>query len=427
MASIFRSLKTYNYRLWAGGALVSNIGTWFQRVAQDWLVLTQLTDHSATALGVTMALQFAPLVFILPFSGFAADRLDRRKLVMATQAVQAALALCLGVLTLTGLIALWHVYVLATLLGIVTSFDGPARQAFVSELVDENDLPNALALNSTIFNLGRMIGPALSGILIAATGTGWAFIINAASFAAVLLTLALLRVSELRPVDQGEAPASGLMAGFSYVRHRPDLTCILIMGFIVGTFGLNFPIYISTMAVSVFGVGAREYGVLMSMLSIGTIAGALMAAGRGRPHMAYLLAGAVAFGVGCGLASAAPNYSLFALSLIIVGLAAMTFTNSTNSLSQISTAPAMRGRVLAIRQAVQTGGTPIGAPIVGWVADRFGPRWALAVGAMSGVVAAAVAVRYLVHYRQLRIGRNGARIRLLLGEEGGDKEGNGSS
>jgi MFS family permease len=405
----FRSLNSPNYRVWAGGAVVSNVGTWMQRTAQDWLVLTQLTHNNATAVGVVMALQFGPQVLFLPWTGFAADHFDRRKLLIATQAAMGALALGLGILVLTGLIQLWQVYLFAFLLGCVTAFDSPARQTFVSDLVGEDDLSNAVALNSTSFNLGRMIGPAVAGVLIAAVGSGWVFLINAASFIAVLCSLCLLRVGELHWSGRAARTRGSLAEGFHYVWRRPDLKAVLLMLFLVGTFGLNFPIFISTMSVTAFHAGAGGYGLLTSIMAIGTVAGALLAARRANPGMRHLLAGVTAFGVGCTLAAVMPNYGLFGLALVIIGVSALTFTTGTNSLVQLSTEPVMRGRVMAIRLAIALGGTPIGAPIVGWVADRFGPRWALCVGAASGFAAAIVALIYLVKYRRLRVHFGGGR------------------
>jgi MFS family permease len=390
----FRSLANFNYRVWAAGALVSNVGTWMQRTAQDWLVLTQLTRNNATALGFVMALQYGPHLLLLPWTGFAADRLNRRKLLIGTQAALGVLALGLGVLTVAGIVQLWHVYLFAFLLGCVSALDAPARHTFVSELVGEEDLANAVALNSTSFNAARMIGPAVAGGLIAGVGTGWVFLINALSFAAVLGSLFFLRVGALHASHEAGRARGGLGAGFHYVWRRPDLMAVLIMLFLIGTFGLNFPIFISTMAVKVFHGGAAQYGLLTSTMAIGTVTGALLAAGRDKPNMRTLLAGAAIFGAGCTLAAVAPNYALFGLALVIVGVAALTFTNSTNSLLQITTEPAMRGRVMAIRLAIALGGTPIGAPIVGWVADMWGPRWALGVGAASGFAAAGVALRY---------------------------------
>src|SRR5882757_1624584 len=241
----FRSLNSFNYRVWAGGAIVSNIGTWMQRTAQDWLVLTQLTHHNATAVGVVMALQFGPHLLLLPFTGFAADHLDRRRLLMGTQAVLGTLALGLGILTVAGWVQLWHVYLFAFLLGSVSAFDAPARQTFVADLVGEADLANAVALNSTSFNAARMIGPAIAGLLIASVGTGWVFLINAVSFVAVLCSLGFLRVGEFHQSKRAVRARGSLVEGFRYVWKRPDLKAVLLMLFLIGTFGLNFPIFIS--------------------------------------------------------------------------------------------------------------------------------------------------------------------------------------
>jgi MFS family permease len=407
----FRSLGGHNYRIWAAGSIVSNIGTWMQRTAQDWIVLAQLTHHNATAVGIVMALQFGPVALLLPLSGFAADHLERRKLLMATQAAMGILALGLGVLTVTGMVRLWHVYLFAFLLGCVTAFDSPARQTFVSELVGETDLSNAVALNSTSFNSARMIGPAIAGVLIAGVGTGWVFLINAASFAAVIGSLNLLRVGALHRTTKALRARGSFAEGFRYVRKRPDLKAVLLMLFLIGTFGLNFPIYISTMAVSVFHAGAREYGLLTSVMAIGSVTGALLAAGRAKPRSGMLIAGSALFGIGCGLAAIVPDYWLFGLALVLVGVSAQTFTTTANSIVQLATEPAMRGRVVAILLAIAVGGTPIGAPIVGWVADAFGPRYALGVGAAAGVAAALVGLYYFVRHRNLRVRIDAGQLR----------------
>lgn len=395
MRRIFRSLGCFNYRVWAAGALVSNIGTWMQRAAQDWLVLTQLTQHSASAVGIVMALQFAPQLLLMPWSGLAADRLNKRKLLMATQATMGGLALALGALTVTGLVQLWHVYTFAFLFGCAAALDAPVRQTFVAELVGDADLSNAIALNSTSFNAARMIGPAVAGLVIDSVGTGWAFLFNGASFLAVLSSLTLLRSAELRPNARAGRSKGGVMQGFHYVWSRADLRATLLMLFLIGTFGLNFPIFISTMAVGIFHTDARGFGLLSSAMAIGTMSGALLAASRDRPLFTSLLLGAAIFGLGCTLAALAPSYWLFAAALVVIGIAALTVTNTSNALMQLSTEPEMRGRVMALRLGVALGGTPIGAPIVGWVADHLGPRWALGVGAAAGFAAATVAIGVL--------------------------------
>ena len=392
---VFRSLRGFNYRVWTAGAFVSNVGTWVQRTAQNWLVFTQLTDHDASAVGLVMALQFGPQLLLLPWTGFAADHFNQRRLLIATQATMGGLALALGLLTVTGAVQLWHVYVFAFLFGGAAAFDAPVRQTFVAELVGDADLHNAVSLNSTSFNAARMIGPAAAGVVIAAIGTGWAFLINGVSFVAVLISLTSLRLSELRPNARARSAKGSFTEGFRYVWGRADLMMILAILFLIGTFGLNFSIFIATMAVGIFHADARGYGLLSSIMAIGTVAGALMGASREKPRFSLLLVGAGAFGLGCGLAALAPNYWVLAGALVVIGAAALTLTNTTNSLMQLSTEPAMRGRVMALRVGVALGGTPIGAPIVGWVADAFGPRWALGVGAASGFAAAAVALYVL--------------------------------
>ncbi len=406
MNGTFRSLGTYNYRVWAIGALISNIGTWMQRTAQDWIVLTELTHHNAASVGVVMSLQFGPQLLLLPLTGFVADRFDRRKLLLITQTIMGLLALGLGLLTVSGLVQLWHVYAFALMLGCTSAFDAPARQTFVSELVGDAALSNAVALNSTSFNAARMIGPAVAGVLIAVVGSGGVFLINAVSFVAVLGALCLLRVRDLHREERAGRQRAGLVGGFVYVWRRPDLKAALLMMFLFSTFGLNFAIFISTMSVTVFRAGAGQYGLLTSILAGGSVCGALFAARQARPGFVRLAAATAMFGAGCTLAAVAPNEVLFAMALVAIGIAAQTFTTSTNSMVQLTTEPAMRGRVVAILLAVALGGTPLGSPIVGWVADVFGPRWALGVGASAGFAAALVGVAYLA--RAARVGRREA-------------------
>jgi len=287
------------------------------------------------------------------------------------------------------------VYVFAFVFGAAAALDAPVRQTFVGELVGDEHLPNAVALNSTSFFAGQMIGPAVAGLVIAKIGTGWAFVLNGLSFGAVLLSMYLLRVQELRTNARASRAPGGFIEGLRYVWARPDLRSILVMLFLIGTFGLNFPIFISTMAVNVFHTDARGFGLLSSMMAIGTISGALLAAGRDKPKFGTLFLGSGVFGMGCTLAAFSPGYWWFAAALAVIGVAVLTFTTATNSMMQLSTKPAMRGRVMAIRVGVALGGTAVGAPIVGWVANRFGPRWALGVGASSGFAAALVAIYVL--------------------------------
>jgi MFS family permease len=403
MRDTFRSLRHRNYRVWALGALVSNIGTWMQRTAQDWIVLTQLTHESATAVGIVMSLQFGPQLLLLPYTGLAADRMDRRKVLLVTQASMGALALVLGVLTLARIVSLWHVYLLAFLLGCVTAFDAPARQTFVGELVGEEDLANAVALNGTSFHSARLIGPAAAGVLLGAMGSGWVFLINAASFGAVLYSLSALRTSELHAQSRAARDTEGFMQGLRYVWRRPDLVAVMWMMFLVSTFGFNFQIFIPAMSVVAFRAGAEQYGALASMMAAGSVAGALYAARQRRPRLSILLVAAAMFAVGSVAAALAPDPWFFGATLVFTGVAAQVYMTSTNSLVQLSTDQAMRGRVMALLLAIILGCTPLGAPVVGWVADAFGPRWALVVAAASGFAAALVGIRYRMRSRRMRL------------------------
>lgn len=415
---MFRSLRIFNYRLWFAGALVSNTGAWMQRTAQDWIVLTELTDRDAAALGITMALQFGPLLIMVPFTGLMADRFDRRKLLMWTQSASAVLALGLGALVLSGTVQLWQVYVFALLLGVVTAIDTPVRQTFVGELVSDADISNAVALNSTSFQSARLVGPALAGVLIAVIGSGWVFVINGASFAGVLLSLILIRRDQLVAAPRLKKASGQIRDGLRYVRARPDIIIGLVMVFLVGTFGFNFPIFISTMSTVEFGKGATEFGLLSSILAAGAVAGSLLAARREKVRMSVIIVASAGFGIACILAALAPTYWWFAVVLVVVGATSLTMMNTANAYVQTTTEPAYRGRVMAIYMAIFAGGTPIGAPIVGAVANVFGPRWALGIGAASGLVAAAVAVTWLVVSKGMRLGlspasRFGLRLRFV--------------
>ncbi len=416
MSNMFRSLQGYNYRVWCAGSFVSNIGTWMQRIAQDWIVLTELTDHNATAVGIVMGLQFGPQVVLLPLTGFVADHMDRRKLLFVTQAGMGLLALGLGILTLSGLVELWHVYVFALLLGCVTAFDSPTRLTFVSDIVSEKHLSNAVALNSTSFNAARTIGPAIAGLLIVVIGSGWIFLLNAASFAAVIYALTLLRRDDIKPFQKTTRAKGSFVAGFRYVWNRPDLLTVVIMLCLVGTFAQNFPIFIATMAVKVFQSGASEYGLLTSMMALGSVTGALLAARRETPRMVLLIGACALFGIGLAVAAVMPSYWPFSVALIFVGVFAQSFTTTANSAMQLWTEPKMRGRVIAMFLALALGGTPFGAPFIGWIADSFGPRWALGVGALSCFAAAWVGINYFRKHCNLQWRDASGRLRVSYDE-----------
>ena len=410
MIRTFRSLGIYNFRLFFFGAFISNIGTWMQRTAQDWIVLTKLTDHDAAAVGVTLALQFGPQLLMMPISGLIADRVNRRKLLVITQVSMGILGLGLGLIVLANVATLWEVYAFAFVLGVVSAIDAPARQTFVSELVEEKSIPNAVALNSASFNGARLIGPGVAGVLIAVIGTGWVFVINAASFAAMLAALILLRRGEL-VVSHRAAKARGqIRAGWKYVWSRPDIVVVLIMAFIFGAFGLNFPIFTSTMAVA-FHQGANGYGLLSSVMAIGSVAGSLLAARRAKPRILVITLAALGFGFALAAAAVMPNYWAFALVLVVVGFSSLTMITSANAYVQSTTTPSMRGRVMALYMAIFAGTTPIGSPIVGWVANVAGPRWAIGVGAASGFAAAGVAIAWMLASHRLVIARSaGSRL-----------------
>lgn len=391
MRNTFASLAFRNYRLWFAGALVANVGTWMQRVAQDWLVLTVLSDDSGIAVGVTTALQFGPALFLSAWAGVLADRVDRRKLLMGTQAAMGVLAGGLGLLVLSGHAQLWHVYVFAGLLGCVSAVDAPARQVFVANMVPPERLSNAVGLNSASFNAARMIGPGLAGLLIAWVGTGWVFVINAVSFAATIGALLAMRAGDMLPVERSERGRGQFREGLRYVRGRTDILVVMAVVGVVSTFGLNFQLTSAVMARTEFGKGAGEYGVLGSILAIGSLTGALMAARRERPRVRLVIGSAFAFGVTGGLMALMPTYELYALATIPVGFASLTMLTAANATIQLSTAPHMRGRVMSLYLIVFLGATPIGSPVVGWVAETFGARWSIGVGAISALLVASAA------------------------------------
>ncbi|MBI4942418.1 MAG: MFS transporter [Actinobacteria bacterium] len=403
MSPTFRSLSIPNYRIWAAGAIVSNTGTWMQRVAQDWLVLTVLTENSGVAVGITTGLQFAPALLLAPVAGAVADRLDRRRVLMATQTASGLLALVLGLLVVTGTAQLWMVYALAFGLGLVAAIDAPARQAFVSEMVPVEVLPNAVGLNSASFHAGRLLGPGVAGLLIHWLGTGPVFLINAATFGAVLLSLTRMRVADLRRPTRSVRGKGAVREGLRYVRGRRDILLILVVVGMVGTFGLNFQLTTALMARLVFDKGAGEYGLLGSIMAIGSLGGALLAARREHPRLRLVLGAAMAFGVFALVASVMPTYTLFAIALVPVGLASLTLMTAANSTVQMTTPPEMRGRVMALYMAVFMGGTPIGSPIIGWVGETFGARWTIALGGIVTLVTALLCVAWLMLARGVHV------------------------
>ena len=389
MNRTFRSLRVRNYRLFAGGQLVSLTGSWMQRVGQDWLVL-RLSHNSGTAIGITTGLQFLPLLLFGLQGGVIADRFSKRKLIIATQVSMAFIALALGLLDLLGAATLHEVYLFAFLLGVATAFDNPTRQAFVSELVGTDELPNAVGLNSATFNAARIVGPAAAGLLIDGVGTAWVFLGNAASFIPVIASLLMMRSAELFPAPRLVRQRGNIREGLSYVRHKRELLVPIVLVGIVGTFGFNFQITLALVDKLVFQRGAGAFGILSSVLAAGSLAGALFGARREHPTTRMVIVAAVAFGLLEVCVGLMPTFLLLAISLIPAGFAAITFSTAANSSVQLASAPAMRGRVMGLYMLVFAGGTPLGAPLVGWLSQEFGPRWGLIVGGTISAGAATV-------------------------------------
>jgi MFS family permease len=394
----FRSLSTRNYRLFAGGQVVSNTGTWMQRVAQDWLVL-DLTHGSGTALGLAIGLQFLPQLLFSLWGGVIADRYRKRTILLTTQAIMGVLALILGVLALTGVVAVWQVYLLAFALGLVAVVDNPARQTFVAEMVGREGMANAIALNSATFNLARIVGPAVAGLVIGAVGIPVAFLVNAASYGAVLIGLKLMRVGELRPVAPLPRARGQLREALGYVKSRPELWLTLVLVFFVATFGMNFQVTTALMSRVVFHRGASEFGLASAMFALGALGGALAAARRARPSMRLLLIAAFLFGLLEIVAGLMPVFWLFLVMLVPTGVAVMMFTTTANSGTQLGTTAAVRGRVMGLYMLVFLGGAPLGSPMVGWVAELFGARMSLISGGVISAVAAAGVAMLLARAR----------------------------
>jgi MFS family permease len=358
-----------------------------QRVAQDWLVL-ELTHGSGTALGLAIGLQFLPQLLFSLWGGVIADRYHKRNILLATQAIMGMLALVLGVLALTGVVAVWQVYVLAFALGLVAVVDNPARQTFVAEMVGREGLANAVALNGATFNLARITGPAVAGLVIGAVGVPAAFLVNAASYAAVLVGLKLMRAGELHPVTPVPRARGQLREALGYVKARPELWLMLALVFFVATFGMNFQVTTALMSRGVFHTGAAEFGLASAMFALGALGGALVSARRAKPNMRLLLTAAFAFGLLEIISGLMPVFWSFLVMLVPTGLAVMLFTTTANSATQLSTTAAVRGRVMGLYMLVFLGGAPLGSPMVGWVAEQFGARMSLISGGVISAVAA---------------------------------------
>lgn len=392
----FSSLRNFNYRLYAAGQLVSNSGTWMQRAAQAWLVL-ELTNGDAAAVGITTGLQFTPLLFFGLWGGMLADRYSKRRILILTQTAMGVNALFLGLLVISGHAQVWHVYLLALAHGFATLVDNPARQAFVSEMVDTEDVGNAVALNSATMNAARLFGPALAGFLIVAIGTGPVFVVNAATYAAVIAGLWLMRTSELHQVARAGRGRRQLREGLRAVRAHPDIMRLLVLVAAAATFGQNFQVTIVLMAAGAYHTDAGSYGLLFTALGVGALTGALLAARRRTQTPALVIAAGGAFGLFVLLTGLAPTYWAFMILLVPAGLTWMTMTTSSNTYVQLTIEPAVRGRVMGLYVLCVQGGTPIGAPLIGALSAGLGPRYGLIIGGLVPLlVAAGVAVWHVL-------------------------------
>lgn len=399
---MFRSLTTRNYRLYASGQLVSTTGTWMQRTAQDWLVLT-LPGGGGTAVGITTAMQFLPLLLFGMYGGVLADRFNKRRLLVCTQAIMGTLALVLGILVITGTAQVWHVYVLAFCLGSTTVLDNPSRQTFAVEMVGRGDLQNAVALNSATFNLGRILGPAAAGGLIAFVSTGPVFLINAASFVATLTALLMMNPRELHTVEPVKRAKGQLREGLRYIAGRRDLSLILILVAFVATFAMNSRITNALMSKQVFHSGAGAFGLASTAIALGAVIGALLSAKRGKPRQKVLLTAAIGFSVLDIAAGLSPWYWLFLILLVPTGMVMMTMNNTANATMQLSVTPELRGRVMSVYLVVFTGGNPIGAPAIGWISEHFGARWSLVGGGLIATVASLAVAIALTRVRGMTV------------------------
>ncbi|HJQ86399.1 MAG TPA: MFS transporter [Propionibacteriaceae bacterium] len=392
---MFRALVEPNYRIYLAGSFVSNIGTWMQRIAQDWLVL-ELSGGSGLAVGITTGLQFLPMLLLSPYGGLIADRFNKQLILKVTQSWLAVCAAALGVLAVTGLATTEHVYVIAFAFGLGTAFDNPARQSFVSEVAGPDHLPNAIGLNSATFHAARLVGPALAGLMIAAAGSGWAILTNALSYAAFIAALLMMDSRSLRTTPPSPRAKRQIRDGLAYVRSKPNMVLVMCVVFFVGTFGLNFQMTSVLMAQQEFHRSAQAYGLLVTIMAAGSLAGALTAARRSsRPSPRLVVGMAVTFGFVQAVSGLAPSYLAYAAILPVLGLVTLLTLTAANASIQLSVDPLRRGRVMALYITVLMGGTAIGSPILGWVAETMGPRWAVIGGGTATMIGVLASVALL--------------------------------
>jgi MFS family permease len=406
----FAALSVPNYRRYYGGQAISLIGTWMQMTAQSWLVLT--LTHSSAALGVIVALQTLPVLLLGPYGGVIADRVDKRKMMVALQSAMGVQALMLGLLTVTGAVHVWHIGVLAALLGLNNAFENPARQSFMLEMVGPEHLRNAVSLNSVLVNAARTIGPAVAGILIASVGDGICFLVNAASFVAVIASLVTMDHNALNPTKPTPRAKGQLREGLRYVRRTPGLAVPLLMMAAVGCLTYEFQVSLPVMASRGLHAGATGFGFMIAAMGVGAVLGGLLVAAKGRTGLAPLTAAASAFGIAITLAALAPSLELELLALALAGATSIAFMSTGNSTLQLTAAPGMRGRVMSLWFVAFQGSTPIGGPIVGWVMGVAGARAGLGLGAVTCLVVAAIGLSAL----RRRSGAPRERPRRALGK-----------
>jgi MFS family permease len=406
----FRSLHVRNYRIYFVAQMISVSGTWMQSVAQAWLVLRLApSSRAGVDLGIVTALQFLPMLLFGTYGGLIADRVDKRRLLYATQATAGALALVLGLLTATHTVELWQVYVLATGLGFVNMFDNPARQTFVIEMVGKDDLPNAVSLNSVLMNGARVIGPAIGGVLIATVGLATCFFVNATSYVAVIIGLSLMRGSALHRTKTVERAKGQVRAGFRYVWRTPGIRDPLILVAVVGMLAYNFMVLLALFAKYTFGGGAGAYSALLALMGAGAVIGGLVVAGRNRPNIHRLTAVGLVFGALIVVLALSPTLAVAMVVVVPMGAASIAFIATANATLQLRAEPTMRGRVMALYAIAFLGTTPIGAPLVGWISQETSPRVAFLVGGLSTIVAAGVT--------RLRHRRDHARAAVAAAEQ----------
>jgi len=391
----FSALVEPNYRTYLAGSFVSNIGTWMQRVAQDWLVL-ELSGGSGIAVGITTGVQFLPMLLLSPYGGLIADRFNKQRILKVTQSWLAICAAALGVLAITGVATTGQVYLIAFAFGLGTAFDNPARQSFVSEVAGPDHLPNAIGLNSATFHAARIVGPAVAGVVIAAVGAGWAILANALSYLAFIAALMIMDSRLLRTTPPSPRAKRQIREGLTYVRSRPDMLLVLCVVFFLGTFGLNFQMTSALMAQQQFHRGPEDYGILGTLMAVGSLAGALIAARRrNRPSGRLVVGMAATFGVIEIASGLAPTYAAYAATLPVLGLVTLLTLTASNASIQLGVDPLRRGRVMALYIMVLMGGTPLGSPILGWIGETLGPRWTLIGGGAATVIGVFVSVMLL--------------------------------